>query len=144
MGFFNVILKRRNWDTLLAEELRKPRLFAWGSNDCCLFVGDVLKAMTGLDPAKAFRGRYTTARGAYKELKSRGFSDVNDLANKMATILGFKKVDINFARTGDIVSVKIDGRISLGVVQREYGVFVGSSGYVYVNKTDVITAWAVE
>lgn len=139
-----MMLKRKNWETSLAKELKKQRLFQWGRDDCCLFVGDAIKAMTGFDPAQSFRGKYSTSLGAYKELKRRGFSDVGDLAEKMTLALGFKKVDINFAKNGDIVSTLIDSHVSLGVVQGEYGVFVGSSGYVHVNKGDVISAWAVE
>jgi len=139
-----MMLKQKNWEIRLAKELKTERLFQWGRDDCCLFVGDIIKAMTGFDPAKSFRGKYSTSLGAYKELKRRGFSDVGDLANKMALAMGFKKVDINFAKNGDIVSTLIEDHVSLGVVQGEYGVFVGSCGYVYINKSDVLTAWAVE
>ena len=138
-----MILKRQNWEVLLAKELRKPRLFEWGKDDCCLFVGDAIKAMTGLDLASTFRGQYSSALGAYKILKKQGYKDVADLAEKMAARLGLKKVDINFAKTGDIVSTEIDNQISLGIVQRDHAIFVSSAGYVFVNKSEIITAWAI-
>ncbi len=143
MGDGQLIERKPNWEIILAQELRKPRLFEWGVSDCCLFVGDIIKAMTGTDPAQTFRHKYSTSKSAFKELRKQGFNGVGELAHKMARKYGYKTVDVNFAQKGDVVCAFFDGRESLGVMDGQYGVFVGSAGYVYIEKYDLINAWAV-
>ena len=41
-----------NWLLILANELKKPRSFAWGEEDCCLFSANIIKAITNIDIAK--------------------------------------------------------------------------------------------
>lgn len=54
----------------LEEQRHAP--FAWGRNDCALFVAGAVAAMTGVDLAAAFRGGYSDARGAAAALKAHG------------------------------------------------------------------------
>ena len=60
-----------DWPERLAEaiEAANERPFSWGRHDCCLFACDAVMAMTGVDPAKPFRGKYKTKRGAFGVLK---------------------------------------------------------------------------
>jgi hypothetical protein len=55
-----------NWrPRLLAEmEAAMHRPFEWGRQDCVLFVGDCIHAMTGKDPVADIRGRYADEAGA--------------------------------------------------------------------------------
>ena len=82
-----------DWQTLLADELSKPRSFSWGKNDCCLFAGDIVQTITGIDPAATFRGKYDTALGAIKEIKRQGLN-----------ILGWRDVPVNSKVVGAIAS----------------------------------------
>lgn len=46
----------------LMERAEEP--FAWGKNDCCLFPADAILAMTGVDIAEDFRGKYGKSRAS--------------------------------------------------------------------------------
>lgn len=64
-------MRHQDWPERLADfiESRRAEPFAWGMNDCCLFACDAVLAMTGVDAAAAYRGRYKTQRGAYALLR---------------------------------------------------------------------------
>jgi len=46
--------------------------FAWGEMDCCLFVADVIRDMTGHDYAASWRGRYGSETGALRMIAEYG------------------------------------------------------------------------
>jgi hypothetical protein len=66
--------RRHDWperlSALVAGAAKKP--FAWGSWDCCLFACADIEALTGQDPAAAYRGTYTDAAGGMALLQSLG------------------------------------------------------------------------
>lgn len=39
---------------------RAAQTLVWGSNDCGLFMADWVKIVTGIDPAAAWRGKYSS------------------------------------------------------------------------------------
>lgn len=55
-----------NWPRKLSEILQEKAAasFVWGENDCCLFVADCVKAITGVDYADEWRGLYQDEAGA--------------------------------------------------------------------------------
>lgn len=53
-------VRKPDWELCLARELAREEPFKWGERDCCLFAADCVKAMTGDDPAKAWRGIYAS------------------------------------------------------------------------------------
>lgn len=75
-------LKRlRDWReqlSLYIEACRRTPL-AYGTYDCGLFAAGAIAAMTGEDPAAAFRGRYASAAEAEALLASEGYTDLVDL-----------------------------------------------------------------
>lgn len=60
-----------NWESKLAVYLENVGPFEWGKNDCCLFAANAVEVMTGVDPAKKYRG-YKTKIGAAKKIKDVG------------------------------------------------------------------------
>lgn len=100
----------------LAESVRKP--FQEGEHDCALFLAGGVHAMTGVDYAAPYRGRYTTTRGGLRVLRKDGFRDHVALA---AHHLAEKPVA--FAREGDAAVVPVEPFGALGIVQGE-GVYV--------------------
>lgn len=48
------------------------RKFVWGQDDCALWIADLVRQETGFDPARRWRGTYSTARGCYRTLKAAG------------------------------------------------------------------------
>ena len=132
-----------DWQTLLAEELSKPRSFSWGKNDCCLFAGDIVQTITGIDPAATFRGKYDTALGAIKEIKRQGYEGVIDIANKTLGAHGWEQVPIMMAQRGDVLCADIEDQKSIGVMTDSCAVFVGKNGYVYLEREFLLKAWGV-
>lgn len=57
-------------DALVSARMRTP--FAWGVHDCCLWAADAVLAQTGVDPAAAYRGQYTTALEAARLVERLG------------------------------------------------------------------------
>lgn len=48
------------------------RRFSWGEWDCGMLCADWVRRKTGLDPAEAWRGHYSTAVGLARLVKQRG------------------------------------------------------------------------
>lgn len=100
----------------LAEAARRP--FAEGAHDCALFFAGGVAAMTGVDHAEAYRGRYRTTRGGLRILRRHGFADHIALAAHH-----LPEQPVAFAREGDGAAVPTPEGPALGIVQGE-GVYV--------------------
>jgi hypothetical protein len=83
----------------------RGREFAWGAHDCCLFPCDVVLAMTGVDLAAGFRGRYRSLRTALRTLESAG--GVEGIAEAIARKHGLEEVAPGLARRGDVILVDV-------------------------------------
>jgi hypothetical protein len=132
-----------NWQIILASELAKPRMFSWGSNDCCTFACDIIEALTGIDPAKTFRGKYDSAIGCFKEIKRQGYAGVDDAATTLFESYGFKTIPVLMAQRGDVVLANIDNNETLGVVSDAGAMFISYGGYVLVNPSEMQKAWRI-
>jgi hypothetical protein len=132
-----------DWPDRLAAHIASAREaeFRWGSFDCALFAAGAIHAMTGVDLAADFRGKYSDEAGA-RAL----FSTALDHASGM-----LPPVDLGFARRGDLVLVKngsvlggtnepglaivgLDGRRALAAAER---------GLVYMARANWLRAWRV-
>jgi hypothetical protein len=98
--------------TYLGEAARKP--FQPGKHDCALFAAGAVKAMTGKDFARGYRGRYRTLKGGLKTLQKAGFADHIALA---ASLL--EDIPVSFAGPGDLAVIATPDGPALGVVQGE-------------------------
>lgn len=83
-----------------------------GSVDCSLASADAVLAMTGVDLAADFRGRYTTLKGGFKKLRKAGYADI---ATFMAAHLD--EIPVAFGQIGDIAVINTPEGPALGVVQ---------------------------
>ena len=82
--------------------------FVWGSHDCCLFAVDAVRAVTGEDPARWFRGRYTTSSGAVRTLRRYLSNPPSERERLLEEVLvkvfsGFPQISEGFASRGDLV-----------------------------------------
>ena len=91
---------------------RKP--FEEGVHDCALFAAAAVAAVTGADPAAAFRGRYQTTKAGVQLLRRAGFADHVALAESL-----FVEVHPAFATPGDLAVVAAEDGPALGIVQGE-------------------------
>jgi hypothetical protein len=87
---------RPRFSSYLIETAFKP--FNWGEHDCALYPANGVMAMTGVDLAGEFRGRYSTEIGAVRALKKYG---AGDLASTLASKL--PEIDPADATLGDVV-----------------------------------------
>lgn len=84
---------------------RAAMSFAWGSNDCALFAADGILAMTGVDLAADFRGKYSDEAGAFALIASvTGGKTVADAAAWCAAKHGLEELAHPLkAQRGDLV-----------------------------------------
>lgn len=57
-------------NALVRDRMTTP--FKWGEHDCCLWGADCVQAVSGMDPAVAYRGTYSTAAQAVALVDSLG------------------------------------------------------------------------
>lgn len=90
----------RDWEQRLSFACMAvtERPHAWGTHDCALYAADCVLAMTGVDLAEDYRGRYTTPVGAARMLKRAGVDNLGDFAAQM-----LPEIDIRAAGRGDLL-----------------------------------------
>jgi len=118
-----------DWPEKLDEVIRKAKTipFSWGKHDCTLFACDCVKAMTGEDFAKGFRGKYKSALGAIKLIKRLdGVDDIFSLADKK---LG-ESYPATTARRGDVIGYLDDGNKVLGIAVAGKSVLLTPDGKI--------------
>lgn len=76
------------------------RRFRYGAFDCCLFVCEAIEAMTGTDPAREFRGRYSSRGAGRRLLLAAGGIPA------IAAAHGMSEIPIGQARRGDVLMFK--------------------------------------
>lgn len=135
------IIRREDWPEQLLRfiESRLVTPFAWGENDCALLLADAALAMTGHDYAAPFRGRYSTALGAARELRRNGFED---LPAYLTHVLG-APVAPGLARRGDAVLFGSADGPALGVVTGSQAAAAGPTGITWVPASRWQQAWRV-
>jgi len=98
-----------DWRARLAAEMDRQRrdAFAWGRHDCAIgFAAGIVEALTGVDLAQDYRGRYRTQAGALRPLRDSGAAGLGDFA---ATML--PEIHPSRARVGDLGIIAAPGVI---------------------------------
>ena len=132
-------MRIQGWDILLAGVIRSRRSspFVWGQHDCCLFAADCALAITGIDFAAGFRGKYRSAKGASRLIDAHG-----GFTAMITELLG-AEIPVNAAMRGDVLMLEQDGHPALAVCYGADVVAVGVSGLVFRPLSDAVTAWRV-
>jgi hypothetical protein len=93
------------------DDVRR-RPFSHGDMDCATFAAGAVGAMTGRDPAAAYRGRYVSVSEGLALLRDEGTDDHIERAIEL-----FPMRHPSEAQTGDLAIVpQPDGGLALGVV----------------------------
>jgi hypothetical protein len=110
-----------DWEARLSAYLAEARSLphAYGSHDCALHGANVVRAITGIDHGAPFRGRYSTARGALKVLRSIGAGTLEATFDAHLPV-----IPVAFAGRGDLVMAEE----SIGVCIGGDALFVGAEG----------------
>lgn len=134
------MMRLPTWERALSDYLASMRVveYRYGRNDCGLFAAGAVLAMTGEDPAAAFRGEYDSATGAAKALRRIGAGDLESTLDSM-----FPRKQPPFAHRGDLIW---NGE-AVGVCAGAYALFIAAEGQggglVRVMRADWQGAWAV-
>jgi hypothetical protein len=126
--------------------------FAWGTNDCALFAADAVQAITGLDIADDFRGRYSDEAGAFALIRTvtgagaDKTTAVGDAAAWCAAKHGLEEWPAPLmARRGDLVVIENGGALIAGVVHLNgrHVVSMAESGPVRLSILSIRRSWRV-
>ena len=130
-----------NWTVKLTEFVKQRRdvPFEWGTNDCCLFVSDAALAMTGIDPAVDFRGKYKTELGAMRAIKKQGYDSIESV---LTGVFG-EPVSKLSVRRGDVVLFENAGRDIAGLMFGDV-LAPGENGIEAFSPLEIKTVWRVD
>jgi len=121
----------------------------WGEHDCCMFVADSIKSITGTECAEYFRGKYSTQAGAYKKIKAYSGGGVAEMMDKIAEEYSLNEVGINYAGRGDVALCVVDTHIGdnvevLGVLTGDGRIMIAGRDGLVANKKSVgVKFWKI-
>lgn len=127
-------------DALIAAARDRP--FAWGAFDCTLFAADGIAAVTGTDPAAAWRGTYTDETGAGSLLQEQG--GLITLADLIARNHQWPRVPAARLGRGDVALVRLEDRTAaLAVCLGTAFAMPGPCGLVSVARSCARLGWRI-
>lgn len=127
-------------DFYAAIEAHRPARFAWGEHDCAILTADCVRAVAGLDPAQAFRGRYSTEAEGQAALEAAGYRDPIDVLKSR-----FTEIHPSRACVGDIAIVVTEhGPATAPVVGSEVVVFAPAGHLGQRPLSDAVRAFRIE
>lgn len=121
-------------DAFMALRGRTP--FNWGEHDCCLFAADAVQAMTGVDHATDWRGKYHTEAQAAVVLEQLGGLE------KCGAMAG-PEIPPLTVRAGDVGLVSDGQRELLGVCVGANWMVPAKYGLAALPLTAARKAWRV-
>lgn len=132
-------MRVEGWEALLAAAIddARARPFEWGVHDCAIWAFDVRRAMTGQDAAAAWRGRYSSAKGAVRTLRL--VLGAASHAEAATAILGPPLDRPLMAQRGDIVLADDCFGVCAGAVCA----FLAPEGLTFRPITEIDMAWRV-
>jgi hypothetical protein len=98
-----ILLGADRLSRFLNKAAAKP--FAWGVNDCLLWLADWILDQREIDPAYDFRGKYSTMLGAARIIRDAG--GMQGLVDRRASLAGLRRASPG--SRGDIAIVTIAG-----------------------------------
>lgn len=144
-GVTFALWNERPFHDFLMARARTP--FVWGEHDCALFAADGVKAITGVDIAADFRGKYADEVSALASIKAIcGGTSVADAAAWCAAKHTMPEWRAPlFAQRGDLVVLEESGRMIAGLVHLNgrHVVCAGENGLHRLPITAIVRAWHV-
>lgn len=127
-------MRFEHWPETLSEfiEARRNTPFVWGETDCTLFAADAVKALTGVDPAAQYRGKYSDQKGALRLIKEAG---------SLSGLVPLESIPVQFASRGDVVLLDTESGQALGVHLGRVIAGQGPTGLMFVPTSHALAAW---
>ncbi|WP_184259425.1 DUF6950 family protein [Granulicella mallensis] len=142
------LVRLPKWDTQLLPAFiaaHKNVSFKWGTSDCCLMAADAIQAMTGVDIASDFRGKYTDEASAFALIKSvANGTTVADAAAYCAAKHGLTEWSKPLlAQRGDLVTIQNGTQLIAGFVgiDGRYAISIGETGLMQFPISVITRAW---
>jgi hypothetical protein len=136
-----------NWERKLEDAIAEAgaQPFVWGRFDCALWVCDAVLAMTGIDLAKEFRGKYGTGKMACMAIRQFCGGTLADLADKIAKSVDAPEILPAMASRGDVVLANEGKYDSLAIVGLDARFALGAAegGLIQVPRAIWKRAWRV-
>jgi len=131
------------WRARFAAEMDRQRrkAFAWGRQDCALgLVTGAIEAITGVDLARGYRGKYRGQAAALRILRNAGCATPGDFA---ATLL--PEIPPALARVGDIGVIEAPGPLGQAfcIVDASSLIVMTDHGHGRRPRADMIRAFRV-
>lgn len=131
---------------LITDRIDSP--FIWGTNDCCLFAADIIKAMTGADIASEWRGAYSSEADLSNLLTSRGFDSFPALIDSIVLTWNIPSIALRFAQRGDAIMFESSLGPTLGILADYRVVSIGLDGITFIPLTKIYSdatakAWRI-
>lgn len=134
--------KTQGWENRLIEYLNVAARtgFRPGTFDCAMFFAGAVEAMTGIDFAEQYRGKYKTIDGGLDMLNDRGYLDhltyVETLFEEWPSPI--------YAQRGDGAAILDErGHPALGIVQGEKIYAMGLTGLGLRPLSDAVKAFKI-
>lgn len=137
----------RRFNDLIDERMNCK--LVWGEHDCCMFVADSVKAITGNECAGFSRGKYSNKIGAYRKLKEYAGGGISEMMNKIAEEYSLNEVGVNYAGRGDVALCVVDTHIGddvevLGVLTGDGRIMIAGRDGLVANKKSVgVKFWKI-
>lgn len=133
-------MSHANVALLLVQRAGQP--FAWGVRDCATLAFDVVRALTGRDPAADIRGQWRCPRSALRLLQAQG-----GWAGLCAARFG-PHIPVNQSRDGDVLlleqGVCAEEMADLGALAVRWGsvaIAQGEKQLVAVPLSHAVSCW---
>lgn len=136
--------RRQDWMMKLNDFIEKNRNRAFRRSvfDCAVFAGLAVKEMTDEDFVEKYIGSYKTKKEGFEMLKKEGVENLVALADRY---LGRPLSNVKMAKRGDVVAIKYEDEIALGVVDLtgRRAVTTGKDGLFFFDSKHWLRAWSV-
>lgn len=133
-------MRKEGWEIILSDmitdAMNKP--FKWGEHDCALFMGRVVRAISGIDTVSHFEGKYDTEKAAKALLKPYKGGIIGLLDNHP----DLEKIDVKMAKRGDIV-FDVNSK-AVGICLGRDSAFISPIGMVFLRTLGLNKAWGIK
>lgn len=139
------LVRLPDWPERLAAALdeARSRPFAWGAHDCGLFACDLIRAMTGADPACDLRGSYASRSGACRALRRLAGGGLEPAVAALAERFVAPEIPPVLAQRGDACLLDLEHGLTFAICCGTHAAAAGPEGLAMVPMARARRAWRI-